>query len=106
MGLLGVGIAFALASIGSLVIEYSRASETGVASGVNMIMRTVGASVGAQLAAAVISAHTPAGSLMPDEAGFTIAFAMAAGAATLALVPALALGGRRRPRLRPALSPA
>jgi EmrB/QacA subfamily drug resistance transporter len=106
MGLLGVGIAFALAAIGTLVIEHSAASETGVASGVNMIMRTIGAAVGAQIAAAVISAHTPGGSLVPDEAGFTIAFALAAAAATLALIPALAIGRRRRPRLRPALSPA
>ena len=108
MGLLGVGIAFALAAIGTLVIEYSHASETGVASGVNMIMRTVGAAVGAQIAAAVISAHTPAGSLIPHEAGFTIAFALAALAAALALVPAFALAGRRPGRLRRrlALSPA
>ena len=106
MGLLGVGIAFALAAIGTLVIENSHASETGVASGVNLIMRTVGAAVGAQVAAAVISAATPAGSLVPDESGFTTSFALAGLAVTLALVPAFALGRRRRPRLRPALSPA
>jgi EmrB/QacA subfamily drug resistance transporter len=106
MGLLGIGIAFALAAIGTLVIEHSHASETGVASGVNMIMRTIGASIGAQIAAAVISAHTPIGSLVPDEAGFTIAFALAACAASLALIPAFAIGRRRRLRLRPALSPA
>jgi len=107
MGLLGIGIAFALAAIGTLVIEHSHASETSVSSGVNMIMRTVGASVGAQLAAAVIAAHTLEGALIPDEAGFTIAFALAAGAATLALVPGFALGGRaRRLRRRVALSPA
>ena len=106
MGLLGTGIAFALAAIGSLVIEHSEASETGVASGVNMIMRTVGASIGAQVGAAVISAHTPAGALVPDEIGFTIAFASAAVASALALIPAFAVGRRRRPRLRPALNPA
>jgi MFS family permease len=100
MGLLGSGIAFALAAIGSLVIEHSSASETGVASGVNLIMRTVGASIGAQIAAVVITAR-------PDEHGFTIAFALSAGAAALALLPAVAAGGgRRRVRLRPAVSPA
>ena len=108
MGLLGVGIAFALAAIGTLVIENSHARETGVASGVNMIMRTIGAAVGAQVAAAVISAHTPVGSLVPDEIGFTISFALAGCAASLALIPAFAIGRkrRRRPRLRPALNPA
>jgi MFS family permease len=107
MGLLGVGLAFAPAAIGALVVESSDARETGVASGVNLIMRTVGAAVGAQVSAAVISAQTPLGSLVPHEAGFTIAFALAAGAVSLALVPALAVGRRRRPgRLRAALSPA
>lgn len=106
MGLLGTGIAFALAAIGALVIESSSASETGVASGVNLIMRTIGAAVGAQVAAVVISAATPVGALVPHEAGFTIAFALAGAASLLALVPALALGRRRRARLRPALSPA
>jgi MFS family permease len=108
MGALGIGIASALSAIGSLVIAHSRASETGVASGVNLITRTIGAAVGAQIAAAVISAHTSAGSLVPDETGFTIAFALAGGAAALALVPTALLGGRRSRsrRRRLALSPA
>jgi MFS family permease len=109
MALLGIGIAFALAAIGTLVIEHSAASETGVASGGNMIMRTIGAAVGAQVVAAVISAHTSAGSLVPSESGFTIAFALAAGAAGLASVPAAGLGRRGRGGLRAgraALSPA
>src|SRR4051812_12741989 len=95
MGLLGAGVAFALAAIGTLVIENSAASETGVASGVNLIMRTVGSAVGAQVAAAVLAAHTDVGALVPDEAGFTVAFALGAGAAALALLPAAALGRRR-----------
>jgi MFS family permease len=107
MGALGVGIASALSAIGSLVIENSRASETGVVSGVNLITRTIGAAIGAQVAAAVISAHTTAGSLVPSEPGFTVAFALAGGAAGVALVPTLLLGDRRlRFRRRLALNPA
>jgi EmrB/QacA subfamily drug resistance transporter len=108
MAVLGVGLAFALAAIGTLVVEASDPSETGVASGVNLIMRTVGAAVGAQVAAAVISAETPLGSVVPHEAGFTTAFALAAASSGLALIPASLLGRRRRrrQRLRPALSPA
>jgi EmrB/QacA subfamily drug resistance transporter len=106
MGVLGIGVASALSALGSLVIANSRASETGVASGVNLITRTIGAAIGAQVAAAVISAHTPAGSLVPDEAGFTIAFALAGGAAALALVPATLLGGRSMRLRRLALNPA
>ena len=44
----------------------------------NTIMRTAGAAVGAQIAAAIVSARTPAGTGVPLEDGYTIAFAMAA----------------------------
>jgi MFS family permease len=76
--LMGCGMAFALAAVGALVLDNSRPEETGVASAMNSIMRTAGAAVGAQLAAAIVSARTPAGTGVPVEDGFTIAFAMAA----------------------------
>jgi EmrB/QacA subfamily drug resistance transporter len=91
MVLFGVGIAFAMASLGSLVIQHSRPEETGVASGMNTIMRTVGAAFGAQIAAAIISAHTLPGTEVPLERGFTLAFAMGAVGALIALVPTLLL---------------
>src|SRR3712207_8307868 len=47
-----------------------RPEETGVASGMNTIMRASGAAIGAQLAAAIVSAHPGTGD------GYTIAFAM------------------------------
>jgi hypothetical protein len=63
----------------------------------NTIMRTVGAALGAQIAAAVISSNTIAGTDVPLERAFTIAFAMGAGGALVALVPTLLL--RSRPRV-------
>jgi MFS family permease len=96
MTLFGVGIAFAFASLGALVIANSEPHETGVATGMNTIMRTVGAALGAQIAAAVITANTIAGTDVPLERGFTIAFAMGACASAVALVPTLLL--RSRPR--------
>ena len=66
-----------------------------------MIMRTIGAAVGAQIAAAVISAHTPVGSLVPDEIGFTIAFALAAVCGFAGADP----GVRDRPEAPPAAAP-
>jgi MFS family permease len=97
MTLFGVGIAFSFASLGALVIANSAAHETGVATGMNTIMRTVGAALGAQIAAAVISSNTIAGTDVPLERAFTIAFAMGAGGALVALVPTLLL--RSRPRV-------
>ena len=98
MVLMGIGLAFSFASLGTLVIEYSQPGETGVASGMNTIMRTIGAALGAQVAAAIISAHTLAGTEIPLESGFTIAFTVSAIGALVALLPTFLLGRRRAPQ--------
>jgi EmrB/QacA subfamily drug resistance transporter len=95
MAFMGVGLAFCFAALGTLVIDHSGPGETGVASAMNTIMRTVGAALGSQVAAAIISAHTLPGTEIPLERGFSIAFTMSASIAFLALVPTLLL--RRRP---------
>ena len=91
MTLLGIGIASSFAALGALVIANSGAGETGVATGMNTIMRTIGGAFGAQVAATIISANTFRGTEIPLERGFTIAFTMSACVALIALVPALAL---------------
>ena len=97
MVFMGLGLAFSFAALGSLVIEYSPPGETGVASGMNTIMRTVGAALGSQVAAAIISANTIAGTEIPAESGFTLAFTISAVGALIALGPTLLL--RRRARV-------
>jgi EmrB/QacA subfamily drug resistance transporter len=97
MVFMGLGLAFSFAALGSLVIEYSPPGETGVASGMNTIMRTVGAALGSQVAAAIISAETIAGTAIPAESGFTLAFTISAVGALVALGPTFLL--RRRARV-------
>ena len=99
--IMGAGMAFALAAIGALVIDHSRPEETGVTSGMNTIMRTSGAAIGAQIAAVIVSAHPGTGD------GYTIAFAMGALGLLAALAPTLLLEpppapGRSCPRPRSA----
>ncbi len=96
--IMGAGMAFALAAIGALVIDHSRPEETGVTSGMNTIMRTSGAAIGAQIAAALVSAHPGTGD------GYTLAFAMGALALLAALVPTLLLGRERRSAAEPAFA--
>jgi MFS family permease len=98
MVLMGVGLAFSFASLGTLVIENSPPGETGIASGMNTIMRTIGAALGSQVAAAIISAHTLPGTEVPLESGFTIAFAVSAVGALVALLPTFLLSRRPAPR--------
>ena len=104
MVFMGVGLAFSFASLGTLVIQYSRPGETGVATGMNTIMRTIGAALGSQVAAAIISANTLPGTEIPVERGFTVAFAIGAAGALVALLPTFLLG--RRPAPRPAVEAA
>jgi EmrB/QacA subfamily drug resistance transporter len=104
LALMGFGAAFSLAAIGALVLDHSRPEETGVAGGMNLIMRTAGAACGAQIAAAIVSAHTGEATQLPLERGFTIAFALAAAAMLAAFVPTLLIARRRsgrRPVPRP-----
>jgi MFS family permease len=98
MTFLGVGIASSFAALGALVIANSPPAQTGVATGMNTIMRTIGGAFGAQVSAAIITANTFRDTEIPLERGFTIAFAMGAIVAVFALLPALAV---RVPRSRP-----
>jgi MFS family permease len=98
MVFMGIGLAFCFASLGTLVIQYSSPEETGVASGMNTIMRTIGAALGSQVAAAIISAHTLPGTEIATETGFTRAFTVSAIGAMVALLPTFLLTSR--PRIR------
>ena len=64
-------------------------------SGMNTIMRTSGAAIGAHVAAVIVTAH-------PTD-GYTIAFAMGALGLIAALAPTLALE-RRPAALEPAVA--
>jgi MFS family permease len=97
-GLLGIGIGLAFAALGNLIVQAVPSHQTGVASGMNTVMRTLGGALGGQLSATFIASNTAHG--LPTVTGFTDTFVMATafllaclGAA--ALVPR-ALGGGQR----------
>ena len=87
--ILGAGIGLAFASLANLIVEAVPTEQTGVATGMNTVMRTLGGSVGGQIGASILAGSIVAG--VPTEAGFTSAFALAAGACALATVAALAV---------------
>ncbi len=85
--LLGVGIGLAFSSLGNLIVGAVGPQQTGVASGINTVMRTLGGALGGQIAATfVANNHTQAG--IPTITGFTLSFWMA----TVFLVVAAAAG--------------
>ena len=103
--LLGVGVGLAFASMGALIAENVQQTETGVATGMNTVVRMVGAVVGGQLAAALLTAQTIKGTSLPAESAFTTAFGLSAVAALLAAFVALSIA-RRTPLRRLETAPA
>ncbi|AZM46625.1 MFS transporter [Streptomyces sp. WAC 06738] len=92
---LGVGVGFAFAALVNLVVGAVGPDRTGEATGINTIMRTIGGSLGAQIAASVVAAETVPGTGIPAESGYTTAFVMSAAALAVAALAALAGPGRR-----------
>jgi EmrB/QacA subfamily drug resistance transporter len=88
MAVMGIGIGFAFASMANLIVESVGAHQTGVATGMNTIVRSIGGAIGSQVSAGIITA-TLATSGLPTEHGFTIAFASCAVALGVAFVVAL-----------------
>ncbi len=74
--LLGVGIGLAFAALGNLIVQAVPPQQTGVASGVNTVMRTLGGALGGQLSATFIASNLAA-SGDPTVTGFTESFWLA-----------------------------
>jgi predicted MFS family arabinose efflux permease len=97
-GLLGVGVGLAFAALGNLIIQAVPSEQTGVASGMNTVMRTLGGALGGQLSATFIAGHTAHGH--PTVTGFTETFLMATGFLLVCLLAGILVP--RRAGARPA----
>ena len=84
--LLGIGIGLAFAAMANLIVEAVPPDQTGVATGVNTITRTVGGAFGGQIVASIIAG--PGG---PTESSFVLAFTVIAGSLVLSILAALAI---------------
>jgi MFS family permease len=105
MPFLGFGVGFAFASMAVLITEAVRPTETGVAGGMNTVMRTVGGVIGGQVGAALLTAYPIGGTEIPSVTGFEIAFGLSAAAALVGAGIAAFITPprlRRRPVLVPA----
>jgi EmrB/QacA subfamily drug resistance transporter len=93
--LTGIGIGLAFAAMSNAIIEAVPATQTGEATSVNSIVRTVGGSIGsAVIAAVIVSDVTPQG--IPTDHAFTTGFWVATGVSALAVLASLALPSVRR----------
>jgi len=103
--LLGAGIGLAFAALANLIVEAVPPGQTGVATGMNTIMRTIGGALGAQIAASIIAGEMGRAGL-PAEKGFTLAFAIAAGALFVSFLAALGVPRGRAAESRAAAATA
>jgi EmrB/QacA subfamily drug resistance transporter len=92
--LLGIGIGLAFAAMANLTVEAVPPDQTGIASAINAIMRQIGGAIGAQVSAAIVSAHFALGGRFPAESGYTTAFAMSGVGALVALAVTFAIPAR------------
>ena len=97
-GLLGLGVGAAFASMAALIADNVDALEMGVAAGMNTVVRMIGAVVGGQVAAALLTAHTIGDTSVPAESAYTTTFALSTVAALAAAGIALSIGARPLPR--------
>jgi EmrB/QacA subfamily drug resistance transporter len=93
--LMGVGIGLAFAALGNLIVQAVPPHQTGVASGMNTVMRTLGGAIGGQIIATLITDNT-ASSGLPTVTGFTLSFALEAAFLVIAFVAALLVPARAR----------
>ena len=92
--LLGTGIGLAFASMANLIIENVGPAETGVATGINAVTRTVGGAFGGAAVASILAGSVGIGGF-PSEHGFTVAFAACAIALVFGVLVGLAIPQRR-----------
>ncbi len=92
--LINIYISLAYGALPSLVVREVDVGETGVATSMNAIARTVGASMAAAIVAVLLSRN---GAGLPPESSYTVLFGLGAVTGLVALV----LIAVSRPRLRP-----
>jgi MFS family permease len=92
-GLLGSGIGLAFASMANLIIENVGPEQTGVATGMNTVTRTVGGGFGGAAVASLL-ASTVGTSGYPSANGYTAAFSLCAVALAVGVVTGFAIPSR------------
>ena len=93
----GAGFGIAYAALGTLAVQHVPMDQSGIASGINALVRTTGGSIAGAATAAVLAASTIAGTSVPTLHAYVVCFWIGALGALLAAAVALysALRDRR-----------
>jgi dipeptide/tripeptide permease len=86
--IMGVGFGLVFSAMSALVVAAVPFSQTGVASGMNVNIRTIGGSIGAAVMASIVTSQLgPSG--LPKESGYTTGFTLMAAGLVLAALASL-----------------
>jgi EmrB/QacA subfamily drug resistance transporter len=95
-GILGVGFGLAFSAMSANVVSAVPAQQTGVATGMNANIRTIGGSIGAAVMASIVTSRLePSG--LPAQSGYTTGFAIMAAVLVFAALAGMLIPARRRP---------
>ena len=94
--LMGIGMGLAFSSMSSIVVEAVPPAQTGVASGMNANIRTIGGAIGSGIAASILASGVTAAHPFPSDSGYTNTFWFLTGAAVLAAAAALIIPASRK----------
>jgi EmrB/QacA subfamily drug resistance transporter len=97
-GLMGVGFGFAYSAMSALVVAAVPADQTGVATGMNANIRTIGGCIGSAAMASIVTSHL-ARSGLPLQSGYTTGFAVMTAGLLLASVAGLLIPATRGRRV-------
>jgi EmrB/QacA subfamily drug resistance transporter len=86
--LLGVGLGLAFSAMSNLIVQAVPPAQTGVASGMNANIRTIGGAIGAAVTASIVTERLLANGL-PAASGYTKGFAFLAAMTVVAIVAAV-----------------
>ena len=94
-GVFGLGLGIGYAAMSSLIVQGVPATQTGVATGMNANIRTIGGAIGIAVMSTVVTAH-PQASGLPAESGYSTGFLVMSIIAVGALVASIVIPSVRR----------
>jgi MFS family permease len=92
----GLGVGIGYAALGTLAIQHVPMDQSGIASGINTLVRTTGGSIASATTGAVLSAYVIGHTSVPSLDGYVVCFAIGAASAGLTATVAAWHGLRHR----------
>ncbi len=88
----GLGFGVAYAALGALAVQHVPMDQSGIASGINSLVRAIGGSVSGAVTAALLTSITIAGTAVPARGAYLLSFGIVTASAAAAAVVALVSG--------------